>query len=81
MSGQGRRGTGRTCENGSMPASILVVDPRSPDEAREQEFEIAYLRSLTTQERFKMMFERSRLMAQELERRGYRKPAAITQRS
>ncbi len=51
------------------------------DEAKERELELAYQRSLTTQERFEMMFRRSREMAEMLERRGYRKPFEIVKRS
>ncbi len=51
------------------------------DEEKERELELAYLRSLTTQERFEMMFRRSREMAEMLERRGYRKPFEIIKRS
>ncbi len=45
---------------------ILKLD--QDDEDRELEFELAYQRSLTTQQRFDMMFRRSRLMAEALAR-------------
>ncbi len=51
------------------------------DEEKERELELAYQRSLTTQQRFEMMFRRSREMAEMLERRGYRKPFEIIKRS
>ncbi len=51
------------------------------DEKKEQELELAYQRSLTTQQRFEMMFRRSREMAEMLERRGYRKPFEVIKRS
>ena len=38
---------------------------------------MAYQWSLTTQQRFEMMFRKSREMAEMLERRGYRKPFEI----
>jgi hypothetical protein len=47
------------------------------DEGKELELELAYQRSLTTQQRFEMMFRKSREMAEMLERRGYRKPFEI----
>jgi hypothetical protein len=47
------------------------------DEEKERELELTYQRSLTTQQRFEMMFRRSREMAEMLERRGYRKPFEI----
>ncbi len=63
---------------------ILKLD--RDDEDRELEFELAYQRTLTTQQRFDMMFRRSRLMAEALarhERRtnGPRKPAEIIKRA
>ena len=51
------------------------------DEKKELEIELAYQRSLTTQQRFEMMFRKSREMAEMLERRGYRKPFEIVKRS
>ncbi len=51
------------------------------DEEKERELELVYQRSLTTQQRFEMMFRRSREIAEMLERRGYRKPFEITKRS
>ncbi len=45
---------------------ILKLD--RDDEDRELEFELAYQRTLTTQQRFDMMFRRSRLMAEALAR-------------
>lgn len=63
---------------------ILKLD--QDDEDRELEFELAYQRTLTTQQRFDMMFRRSRLMAEALarhERRthGPRRPTEIVKRS
>ncbi len=58
---------------------ILVLD--HDDEEKELEFELAFLRSLTTQERFDLMFQRSREMAEMLLRHGYRKPSEITERT
>ncbi len=51
------------------------------DEEKERDLELAYQRSLTTQQRFEMMFRRSREMAEMLERRGYRKPFEVIKRS
>jgi hypothetical protein len=51
------------------------------DEERELEFELAYLRSLTTQQRFELMFRRSREMAEMLIRYGHREPVAIVKRT
>ncbi|MGQ9585871.1 MAG: hypothetical protein ACUVXG_10790 [Anaerolineae bacterium] len=50
------------------------------DEERELEFELAYLRSLTTEQRFELMFRKSRELAEVLLRCGYRKPVEIVKR-
>ena len=51
------------------------------DEEEERELELAYQRSLTTQQRFDMMFRKSREIAEMMSRRGYRKPFEIVKRS
>jgi hypothetical protein len=51
------------------------------DPERELEFELAYLRSLTTQERFDLMFRKSRELAESLARHGHRRPATIANRA
>jgi hypothetical protein len=56
---------------------VLKLDPDAPSEDRELEFELAYQGSLTTAERFEMMFRKSRELAEELLRRGYRKPSEV----
>jgi hypothetical protein len=47
---------------------VLKLDPDTPSEDRELEFELAYQRGLTTPERFEMMFRRSRRIMEELAR-------------
>jgi hypothetical protein len=61
-------------------SSVLKLDLRSADDDRELEFELQYQRSLTTEQRFQMMFLRSRAIAEQLERLGHRKPAEILKR-
>lgn len=51
------------------------------DEERELEFEIEYQLSLTTQQRFEMMFRRSREIAEMLVKNGHRKAFEIVKRS
>lgn len=63
----------------TLTPGVLLLD--DDDEARELAFEVAFLRSLTTQQRFDLMFRRSREMAEMLLRRGHRKPFEITQRT
>lgn len=58
---------------------ILVLDHEDEDE--EMEFELAFLRSLTTQQRFDLMFQRSREIAESLLRHGYRKSFEVVERS
>jgi hypothetical protein len=57
---------------------ILKIDQHDEDE--ELEFELAYQRELTTQERFEMMFRKSREIAEMLLRHGHRKPFEIVKR-
>ncbi|MCU0241822.1 MAG: hypothetical protein MUF51_05310 [Vicinamibacteria bacterium] len=61
-------------------ARVLKVSPSDASE-RELDFELEYQKSLSTAERFEMMLSRSRQMAEELIRRGYRKPFEIVKRS
>ena len=60
-------------------APILKLD--HDDEEKELDFEIEYQLSLTTEERFQMMFQRSREIAEMLLRNGYRKPFEIIKRT
>jgi len=55
---------------------ILKLD-NDDEEEKELEFELAYQRMLTTQQRFELMFRKSREMAETLLRHGYRKPFEI----
>jgi hypothetical protein len=60
---------------------VLKVSPEAVSEEAELDFELAYQRSLSTAQRFEMMFTRSRQIAEELIRRGHRKPAEILKRA
>jgi len=59
----------------------LKIGPGEDDEDRELAFELDYLLSLTTEQRFEMMFRRSREIVEELIRRGHRKPFEVVKRS
>lgn len=59
---------------------VLELDPNDASEERELDFELDYLRGLTTAQRFEMMFRRSRQIAEELLRRGHRGPARVVRR-
>jgi hypothetical protein len=58
-----------------------ILKLAADDPERELEFELAYLRSLTTQERFDLMFRKSRELAESLARHGHRRPAALLKRA
>jgi len=58
---------------------ILKTDTNNED--AELEFELAYQRTLTTQQRFELMFQKSREIAEVLLKHGYRKPVEITKRT
>jgi hypothetical protein len=58
---------------------ILKVSASDADE-QELDFELAYQLTLSTAERFEMMLSRSRQIAEEQIRRGYRKPVEIIMR-
>jgi hypothetical protein len=60
-----------------MPVLKLEKD----DENREIEFELCYLKSLTTKERFFIMQKKSDEMKKMLRKRGYRKPTEIVKRT
>jgi len=58
-----------------------ILKTAADDPERELEFELAYLRSLTTQERFDLMFRKSRELAESLARHGHHRPAGVFKRS
>ncbi len=60
------------------PTHILKTTSYQP--RKELEFELAYQLSLTTRERFRMMFRKSREIAEMLLKNGYRKPFEIIKR-
>ncbi len=62
-------------------APILKVAKDEQDEERELEFELDYLATLTVQQRFEMMFRRSRQLQEMLERHGHRRPVEIVKRT
>jgi hypothetical protein len=62
---------------GTMPILKLEKD----DENREIEFELSYLKSLTTKERFLLMQKKSDEMKKMLAKNGYRKSTEIVKRT
>ena len=60
---------------------IVKLGQDEQEEERELEIELDYQSTLTTAQRFEMMFAKSREMALELLKRGYRKPVEIIKRT
>jgi len=58
-----------------------ILKPKTNNEEKEMEFELNYQLSLTVEERFKMMFEKSRIAAQLLQDNGHRKPFEVIKRT
>lgn len=58
---------------------ILKID--KDDEEKELDFELDYQLSLTVDQRFSMMFQKSKELAYMLERNGHRKPSEIIKRT
>jgi hypothetical protein len=59
---------------------VLKVSPGASSEEDELDFELAYQRSLSTAQRFEMMLARSQQIAEELIRRGHRRPVEVVKR-
>jgi hypothetical protein len=59
---------------------MAVLKLTKHDENREIEFELDYLLSLTTKQRFQMMFEKSRQMVSLLRKNGRRSTTKIVKR-
>ncbi len=58
----------------------MILKTDGDDEERERRFELDYLRSLTTAERFEMMIRRSNEIKEILIRNGHRIPVEIVKR-
>lgn len=65
--------------NHKKPVHILKITAHQA--RKELEFELDYQLSLTTHERFQMMFRKSREIAEMLLQNGYRKPFEIIKRA
>lgn len=60
---------------------MAVLKIEKDDENKEIEFELSYLKSLTTRERFILMQKKSEEMKKMLRTRGYRKSTEIVKRT
>lgn len=61
--------------------STLKLDPLGSDEERELDFELRFLKSLTVAQRFELMLQKSREMADLLRSRGHGIAASIAKRT
>ena len=59
---------------------MAVLKQEKANESQEIEFELDYLTSLTTRQRFQMMLQKSREMALLLKRNGRRKSTQVVKR-
>ncbi|MCJ7728824.1 MAG: hypothetical protein MUO27_02945 [Sedimentisphaerales bacterium] len=60
---------------------MAVLKLTKPDEKKEIEFELDYQLSMTTKQRFEMMFGKSRQMASLLKRNWSRKTTKVVKRT
>lgn len=60
---------------------VLKIEKNAEHEADELDFELAYQRTLTTQQRFELMFRKSREIMEVMLRHGHRKPFEIIEHS
>ena len=60
---------------------MAVLKLKRDDERREIKFELDYLASLTTRQRFQMMTQKSREMILLLNRNGHRKSSQVIKRT
>jgi hypothetical protein len=58
----------------------IKLSKAEQDEDRELDFELEFLRSLSTRQRFELMFERSRQMVESLRAHGHREALSILKR-
>ena len=68
----------KVSENNS--SRVLKIGQHTECEDQELDFEIAYQRTLTTAQRFELMFRKSREIMEIMLRHGYRKPVEIIKR-
>jgi hypothetical protein len=61
--------------------AMAILKTRTHNERAEIEFELDYLASLTTQQRFDMMLQKSREMASLCKRHGSRRTTQIVKRT
>ena len=60
---------------------MVVLKLENHDEEREIEFELAYQKTLTVQQRIDMLEERRKFFQQQILKYGYRRPTEVVKRS
>ncbi len=60
---------------------VPILKLNDHDEEEEIEFELSYLLSLTLQERFQLMFKKTKELLDLLEKNGHRRPDQIIKRT
>ena len=68
------------CRSGRKEYMTPIFKSDTDDDELELDFELDYQLSLSVEERFRMMFQRSREIAEMLIRNGHRKPFEIIKR-
>ncbi len=63
-----------------MNRKTIVLKLDHDDEEAELEFELKFQATLTVEERYEMMFQRSLEISKMMEQNGYKKPYCITKR-
>jgi len=63
------------------PTRILKIGPTDSSEDRELAFELDFLAGLTIEQRFNLMFERSREIAEMLRAHGHAEASSIAKRT
>ena len=63
------------------PTRILKVSPDEQSDERELAFELDFLASLTVEQRFQLMFDRSREMTELLRAHGHADTSSIVKRT
>ncbi len=58
----------------------MIYKSKENNPEKELEFELQYQRTLTVRERFRMMFDKSKMIMEMLIKNGHRKPFEIIKR-
>ncbi len=76
-----RSGSGEVATPARPSTGILKLDPTGDTEDEELDFELEFQKSLTTAQRFELMFRRSREMVELLRSHGHGNTPSIVKRA